>query len=154
MSSKSIVTAVILIGLGIVFGVVLVSSFKGVDMTFAQPQVKLGAQNPGSLRSNPALQALNEAFNSIGKEVTPTVVFITVTSTGRSDSRDDSGRFFHFFGPEFRIQPRQRPEQGAGSGVILTSDGYILTNNHVVDGADPDGIEVTLSDNRRFREAR
>ena len=44
--------------------------------------------------------------------------------------------------------PEQR-EQGLGSGVILTPDGYILTNNHVVDGAT--GVRVTLADKREFK---
>ncbi|MDE6248271.1 MAG: trypsin-like peptidase domain-containing protein, partial [Paramuribaculum sp.] len=71
-----------------------------------------------------------------------------------------SDPFFDFFfnSPQQR-QPQQRRRQndndesqqrqaGLGSGVILTSDGYIVTNNHVIDGADR--LEVTLNDNRSF----
>ncbi|HWP82671.1 MAG TPA: Do family serine endopeptidase [Bacteroidota bacterium] len=151
MSSRSVLVAVFLLALGIIFGGILVSSFKGVDVTFANPQVKLGAQTQ-SPKVNPSLQALNEAFHSIGKEITPTVVYITVKSTGESKSDDQGDRFFHFFGPEFRFEmPRRGPQFGAGSGVILTEDGYILTNNHVVQEADRDGIEVTLHDSRKFK---
>lgn len=65
-----------------------------------------------------------------------------------------------FFGPQFRQQPRQQQRQkekeqeeqfrqsGLGSGVIITSDGYIVTNNHVIEKADK--LEVTLNDNRNF----
>ncbi len=146
MSTKSIIAAVVLIGIGIVFGVVLVSSFKGVDVTFAQDPVQIGSNGPAP-KVNSVLQALNEAFHTVSKDVTPSVVYITVKSTG---SRDGGGseRFFHFFGPEFRFDNPQRPEIGAGSGVILTRSGYILTNNHVVEGADADGIRVRLSDTR------
>src|SRR3990172_3568989 len=150
MSMKSIVVAVLLIGLGIVFGVVLVSSFKGVDITFAQDPPQIGSKAPAP-KINSALQALNEAFHTVAKDVTPSVVYITVKSTG---SRDDGGtdRFFHFFGPEFRLDPQRRtPEIGAGSGVILTTNGYILTNNHVVENADNDGILVKLSDSREMK---
>lgn len=67
--------------------------------------------------------------------------------------------FEYFFGPQQRQQPQQRRRQndsdesqqrqaGLGSGVILTPDGYIVTNNHVIDGADR--LEVTLNDNRSF----
>ncbi len=152
MSSKSIITAVFLIALGIVFGVVLVSSFKGVDVSFADPQVKLGAQSPAP-KGNPALQALNEAFRTVAKDVTPTVVYITVKSDGeKKPEEDQSDRFFHFFGPDFRFeQPRRGPSLGAGSGVILTEDGFLLTNNHVVQDAARDGIEVTLNDSRKFK---
>ncbi len=152
MSTKSVVVAMLLIALGIVFGVALVSSFKGVDLTFATQDVKLGAQSKGST-AYPALQALNEAYHAVAKDVTPAVVYITVVSRSRSDADDQGAPFFRFFGPEFR-QPRSHPQIGAGSGVILTSDGYILTNNHVVNNATSDGIEVTLWDNRVFKKAK
>jgi serine protease Do len=151
MSTKSVVAAVLLIALGIVFGVTLVSSFKGVEFSFAGQDVKLGSQAK-SPAPNPSLQALNDAYHAIAKDVTPTVVYIVVKSQPRKEQSSQSP-FFHFFGPDFQT-PRQQPELGAGSGVILTADGYILTNNHVVDGATSDGIEVTLWDNRVFKKAK
>jgi serine protease Do len=149
MSTKSVVVAVLLIALGIVFGVTLVSTFKGVDLTFAGDEVTLGAQSKPA-RANQTLQALNEAFHSIAKDVTPTVVYIKVVSNPESDSRSNRVPFFHFFGPDVR----QAPEVGVGSGVILTPDGYILTNNHVVENASKGGIDVTLWDNRVFKKAK
>ena len=59
--------------------------------------------------------------------------------------------FEYFFGEQPRQQQRQKPEQrqtGLGSGVIISADGYIVTNNHVVAGAER--LEVTLNDNRTF----
>lgn len=57
--------------------------------------------------------------------------------------------FDFFFGPGYgRQYQRSQPVQGAGSGVIISADGYIVTNNHVVDGADK--IEVVLNDKRSF----
>ncbi|MDE6450593.1 MAG: trypsin-like peptidase domain-containing protein, partial [Muribaculaceae bacterium] len=60
-----------------------------------------------------------------------------------------------FFGPQYRRQqPQAEPQQpserqsGLGSGVILSDDGYIVTNNHVIDGASR--LEITLNDNRTF----
>lgn len=146
MSTRSIITAVVLIGIGIVFGVMLVSSFKGVDVSFAQDPVQIGSTAPAP-RVNDVLRALNEAFHNVANDVTPSVVYITVKSSGREQGGRD--RFFHFFGPEFRLE--NPPEIGAGSGVILTRDGYILTNNHVVEGADADGIRVSLSDTRELK---
>lgn len=58
--------------------------------------------------------------------------------------------FKEFFGEEFEI-PREyksQPKQATGSGVIITEDGYIVTNHHVIEGADT--VEVTLDDNRRY----
>ncbi len=56
--------------------------------------------------------------------------------------------FDFFFGPRRRQPQQQQPMIGSGSGVILTSDGYIITNNHVVDNSSR--IEVTLNDNRMY----
>ncbi|MDE7410254.1 MAG: Do family serine endopeptidase [Muribaculaceae bacterium] len=71
---------------------------------------------------------------------------------------DPFGMFDFFFGPQQRQQPQQprqkksEPVQsGLGSGVILSEDGYIVTNNHVIDGAD--SLEVLLNDNSTY-EAR
>lgn len=148
MSSKSIITAIVLIGLGIIFGVVLVSSFKGVDVSFAGEDVKLGAP-AAPVKPNATLLALNEAFHEVGKAVTPSVVYIRVESKPSEGSDDDAQRFFHFFNIPHQMPPM--PEVGAGSGVIINEDGYILTNNHVVENAVAKGIEVTLNDTRKFR---
>lgn len=153
MSTKSVITAVLLIALGIVFGVTLVSSFKGVDVSFAGEDVKLGAQST-QVKNNSTLKSLNEAYHAIAKEVTPTVVYIQVTSKPKRNSKDEGGQFFfRFFGPDLRF-PDPQPQLGAGSGIILTPDGYILTNNHVVDNADPGNIEVVLWDTRRFKATK
>jgi serine protease Do len=152
MSTKSVLIAVFLISLGIIFGVVLVSSFKGVDFSFAGEDVKLGAQqNPG--KPNSTLQALNDAFHNVSKTVTPSVVFVKVEMDQETDSQDDGNQFFHrFFGPDFKFDmPKRGPEIGTGSGVIITSSGYILTNNHVVEHSKKNGIKVQLADTREYK---
>ena len=61
--------------------------------------------------------------------------------------------YFHQF-PEFKI-PHPKEEdmksQGSGSGVIVSEDGYIITNNHVVENAIENGIEVVTNDSKRFK---
>ncbi len=76
------------------------------------------------------------------------VVHVKTLST---QDRDYSGNplFDFFFGPEGQMPEQQRRIRGAGSGVILTRDGYIVTNNHVISNANE--IEVTLNDNRSFK---
>ena len=152
MSTKSILAAVFLISLGIIFGVVLVSSFKGIDFSFAGEDVKLGAQQ-APIKPNSTLQALNDAFHAVSKSVTPSVVFVQVEMDQQSDSQDDGNQFFHrFFGPDFKFDmPKRGPEVGAGSGVIIAANGYILTNNHVVTSAKKNGIKVQLSDTREYK---
>jgi len=79
---------------------------------------------------------------------------VHIKATTNASQRGNSGRqqyidpFEYFFGFGGRGQGQPQPRVGAGSGVIISVDGYIMTNNHVIDGADE--IEVTLNDNRKF----
>jgi len=151
MTRKSVIAAVGLICIGIIFGVVLVSGLKTVDVGVAgnRQQVKLETQT-NSTKGSLDLKSTSDAFVTIAKKLTPTVVAVTVTTKGKETSKDFDD-FFHFFGPDFRFRfPEPGPQQGSGSGVIITPDGYILTNNHVVENADKGGIKVALSDTRRF----
>jgi serine protease Do len=100
-----------------------------------------------------ALTSLDQAMESVASRVTPAVVNIAVTSKGQQHEVADSDDqlqglppgFAQFFGG--RGAPQQpQIEHGIGSGVIISPDGYIVTNNHVVDGATE--IKVTLNDRR------
>ena len=94
-----------------------------------------------------------KVFAEVVKDVTPAVVHIRVEST--VDMNPEFDEFFNhpfferFFGPEFRRfqdpEQRKRRQQGAGSGFIISNEGHILTNNHVVENAED--ITVTLADN-------
>ena len=92
------------------------------------PQVSAAAQ-PGSLAA-----AVRRAA--------PAVVSINTSRTTRHPLADDP--WFRFF---FGQQGIQQQQSGLGSGVIMSADGYVLTNNHVIEGADQ--IEAVLSDGRR-----
>jgi serine protease Do len=104
-----------------------------------------------------ALTALDHAMEAVASKVTPAVVNVAVTSKSAGEDNTDEGQgqmqnlppgLQQFFGPMFRGQQPQGPqlEHGIGSGVIISSDGYILTNDHVVDGSTQ--IKVTLNDRR------
>ncbi len=91
------------------------------------------------------------AFSDIVNSVSPAVVNISTTKTIKRDMGqffDDP--FFDFFDPfrEFSV-PKKWKERSLGSGVLVSSDGYIITNNHVVEKADE--IRVTLLDKRTFK---
>ena len=71
------------------------------------------------------------------------VVYVKVTS--RAKSQQPQSLFDYFFGYG---TPQQREKVGSGSGVIIREDGYIVTNNHVIEGADM--IQVTLNTNQTY----
>jgi serine protease Do len=91
-------------------------------------------------------QPVSLDFTATAEKVTKAVVYIRSVSSDIGVPKESNDPLQYFFGPG----PQQRgPSQSSGSGVIINSDGYIVTNNHVVQGADM--VEVTLHDNRTFK---
>jgi len=98
------------------------------------------------------------SFSSVVKRVAPSIVKVTVQMKARPAMMGQGGdgnpfpgltdpNLRQFFGNRLQVVP-ETPESGLGSGVIISSDGYIVTNNHVVDGASQ--VTVTLADGREL----
>lgn len=154
MSKRSLLTAVALIGVGIVFGVVLMTSFGGnaIENLFAGGS-ELGAGQPPTPASA-AVKALNDQFVAVSSAVTQSVVSIAVKTERKAPSSMPND-FFRFFGPDGGggDEDFQLPDGGEanGSGVIISRDGYVVTNNHVVEEAKEGGIVVTTNDQKEYK---
>ncbi len=140
MKSRNILRASALVIVGVIFGAVLVSNFGWVRPSLAD--VQIGTEKPPIEQVDPNAQAFNDVFVDVAEKVTPSIVQITTVSEVKERVPDE----FHFFFPFRDDIPKN--QQGGGSGVIISKDGYILTNNHVVENA----VQVTvgLLDRREF----
>lgn len=88
-------------------------------------------------------------FRYAAKRTTPAVVHIKTSYAPRQVSRQDQyNPFRDFFGDQFSPFGQQQPSESSGSGVIISDDGYIVTNNHVID--DGDKIEVVMADKQSY----
>ena len=136
MKSKGLWGAIALVIIGIVFGAVLVSGFGLVRPSFAD--IKMGASYP-PVDLNADATSFSKAFIQVAKSVTPEIVQITVVAK----TENPHANFFFF---PFQDLPKE--EEGSGSGIIISPDGYIVTNYHVVKNAT--SVKVGLYDKRVF----
>lgn len=112
-----------------------------------------------AVASMPAIALPN--FRGIVEKYGPAVVNISVEGTVKSaaapgqspfaqiDPDDPFSDFLRRFGPQFQVPPGEQTKRGQGSGFIVSADGIILTNAHVVEGADQ--VSVKLTDKREFK---
>jgi serine protease Do len=145
------------------YGLVFILSLAlGVLLVEYRSESQLFAATSPKLKSDPAPLAQDArpgfTFSPVIKKVSPSVVNIYTAKTVKENLRRsplaDDQFFRDFFGQPFgeRQIPREHRERALGSGVIVSEDGYILTNNHVVEGADE--IQVALADDKTKYSAK
>jgi serine protease Do len=126
-----------------------------LSTTFCIHSVAYAQQSKISKESVDFLSRTGQAMAEIAESVKPAIVNVSTTKTEKitgvpMDPMFEDPFFRKFFGDRFRRPetPRERKSMSLGSGVIVSPDGYILTNTHVV--KDADKIKVTLYDKREF----
>lgn len=141
---KKVVIGIVILLTGFLFGGI---SFYILGKIVTPPAL----HTPFTPRVPTQILETSKAFSEIVNAVSPAVVNISSTKVMRRDSAPFSeDPFFDFFNPfhDFAF-PKKWKEQSLGSGVIVSKDGYIITNNHVVEQSED--IRVTLFDKRSFR---
>jgi serine protease Do len=150
-------------GVGFAFALgLLVAGLLHLPYQSSAQQQQTSPGIPAAARNAPpasnSLLELNEAFASVADHIKPSVVYIKSGRKPESVRRGDPDArprmqvppgfedFFRNFPP---MQQEPRFQEGSGSGFVVSKDGYILTNNHVVDGSDQ--VTVRLLDRREFK---
>src|SRR5512133_2364636 len=146
-TSFSRVRLVAAVATAFVCGLLFASGFDLTRFGFAQDGGKTAKVASSQVQS---LAETGSAFEAIADHVTPSVVSIQTTRITNARQRGGSGRpdieeFFRNFQPPSQ---QREPQEASGTGFIVSKDGYILTNNHVV--AEADKVTVTLLDKRSF----
>jgi serine protease Do len=129
------------------------TAYEFIKPAYAKGPVASPTATPLDDNSIGALLSLDQAMETLAARVTPAVVNVAVTSHAKTEMADGQMPDMPegvppMFAPFFNhpMKPQTQIEHGIGSGVLISPDGYIVTNNHVIDGAVD--INVTLQDRR------
>jgi len=133
---------------GIIGGLIAFGGIKYTSHSTAEVAPENLSQQVSLINQKPSAVSFPGNFTEAAQKAMPVVVHIKATAGVKSvQNNEQNNPFGGFFGEDF-FGGSPRPQSGAGSGVFISSDGYIVTNNHVVSFADE--LEVTTYDNRTY----
>jgi serine protease Do len=138
-----------MLGLGIIGGLLPLSIYTYTNQSVNNiDEVQGSKKNEAPIHASrfSALPTGSESFVDASEQTLNSVVHVTTKVIKTSFQRDPFQEFF--YGPGAGGREFKQFGSGSGSGVIISNDGYIVTNNHVIDGANE--IEVTLNDNSKY----
>ncbi len=133
-------------------GLIALGGAALIQQRTTQPMASVPAKEANFINQSPASTNVPFDFTAAAAKAMPAVVHIAASAKKKTAERAPDERinpFRFFFGEDLLGDSFNAPKEGTGSGVIYTTDGYIITNNHVVEFADE--LEVTLYDNRKFK---
>ncbi len=152
-SNWKVLVLIALLSSGVTLAAYNLLGYNRRDVVFTESGAGLSLNRLASLPGGAPTGAPGD-FSFAAESVTPTVVHIRTTMTRTVRQQQMPDMFREFFGDEFGQgqgggRPRREQGQASGSGVIISKDGFIVTNNHVVQGADE--VEVVMTDKRSFK---
>jgi Do/DeqQ family serine protease len=133
-------------------GLIALGGAALIQQRTTHPKASVPAKEASFINQLPASTNVPFDFTAAAAKAMPAVVHIAASAKKKTAERAPDERinpFRFFFGEDPFGDSFNAPKEGTGSGVIYTTDGYIITNNHVVEFADE--LEVTLYDNRKFK---
>lgn len=133
--------------------IIILSTFVTMSLFSADIEFNLANQNPQHIMPTSANEVLS--YNRAIKSAVTSVVNISTKKNNKITKNFKNSNFpfpREFMEPLFRNQPKSAPQKTLGSGVILSKDGYIITNSHVIRGADE--IKVTLPNTKQEFDAK
>jgi Do/DeqQ family serine protease len=142
--------SLVLLGAGVTFAGSFFTSRNPENLATSVSQTSSRVLAQSVPASNPLVNQNTNFVTQVVDKVGPAVVRINASRTVTSELPDAfrNPMFRQFFGSDLPTSPQERVEEGTGSGFIINGDGQILTNAHVIDGADT--VNVTLKDGRTF----
>ncbi len=143
---RRFLVVVTFVSLGFMAGLVLTGRMRTAEVSDAAPSQAAAEAQPARTAAAPAVAGLPDLTN-IAQRAIESVTNISSTQVVRSPITNDP--FFRFFFREDDLY-RERRQQSLGSGVVVSTDGYVLTNHHVVGSAGAD-VRVGFSDKRELR---